>query len=640
MHGGERMSLELSDLHRVVSLLRPVIHPAGDGGVVVQKTAKPDGSGYCTRILWIAPGERRFLTNGPDDGAPAFDRTGSTLWFIRTHDRVGQVYRLPLNGGEATPVGPRWQGLSLVMPLPDGRAVVLAKQVVPQNLPETVWPRHYRRWQWQFDGAGYFEVPTRLFLLVGGDEVQLLDDSPYDVAAAALSPDGHRLAYVRIADEEAAEAARPDLFMVDLDGAVQSPVRLTHGPVACMAPAWGDDGTIWCYGDDRAFGPATVSRLYRVSPDSTPTALPFAEEWAVGGTLSSDTHVPPGPSTPQCVGDSIYGLATWHGRTSIWRRPASGEGAEEVLPTAVPVVYECSATNTAEGAALLYVGASPSALDAMYLRRGNAEMVLTDDNDWAEGLLSPTQEVTVAAPDGTAIVAYVTGLQSGVKRPAILYVHGGPHGAYGLTPRFDSQVMAGQYAVVQVNPRGSMGYGQAFQNAVRGDWGGADMADLMSVLDALVASGDIDGSQLYVTGGSYGGFMTSWIVGHSQRFRAASAVVPVTNLVSFYGTSDIGWWFASGEVGVHLWDDPKRLWEQSPLAYAPHIQTPTQVVAGEDDRRCPIEQAEQLYTALKHFGVETEFLRYPGPHGFGSVARPTLRQDRLRRLLDWFHTHR
>ncbi|NMP21510.1 S9 family peptidase [Sulfobacillus sp. DSM 109850] len=162
------------------------------------------------------------------------------------------------------------------------------------------------------------------------------------------------------------------------------------------------------------------------------------------------------------------------------------------------------------------------------------------------------------------------------------------------------------------------------------------MEDLMAVVDHLIEIGAADADRLYVTGGSYGGFMTSWIVGHTDRFKAASTVVPVTNLVSFYGTSDIGWWFAPGEVGPTPFDDVDALWKASPLAYAPRVKTPTQVVAGEDDRRCPIEQAEQYYTALKHCGVATEFLRYPGPHSFSTQGRPDLRQDRLSRLLDWF----
>ena len=130
--------------------------------------------------------------------------------------------------------------------------------------------------------------------------------------------------------------------------------------------------------------------------------------------------------------------------------------------------------------------------------------------------------------------------------------------------------------------------------------------------------------------------MTSWIVGHTERFRAASTVVSVSNLISFYGTSDIGWWFGPGEVGITPFDDVKALWDASPLAHVPKVKTPTQVVAGEDDRRCPIEQAEQYDTALKRFGVPTEFLRYPGPHSFSTQGRPDLRQDRLNRLFAWF----
>ncbi len=628
------MSFTLSDLHRVVTLSHPVVHPDGHGGVVVHKTALPDGSGYCRRLLWVAPEERRFLTGGPTDTAPVFGPDGADLWFVRSRDELGQVHRLPWAGGEAVPVGPRWEGAAQVLPLSDGRVVVVAKRPVEGARPDPVWPRHYRRWQWHYDGAGFFEEPTRLYL-VTGDTVEVLDDSPYDVANAALSPDGASVVYTRVADEAAAATERADLVRVTLTGRPHVE-RLTEGPVAVGAAAPMADGTIWWYGDDRSFGPATVGQLYRRTPDGQVVRELFGEEWAVGSVLSSDTHVPAGPGGPRVAGGFVYGLATWRGTTKIWRRPAAGGGVAEVVDTPDPVVYEVGA----HGDALLYVSASLGGLDAVHFRSGAGhDTRLTDDNDWAGDTLTATEEIAVTASDGLTIPAYVTGRESGAKRAAILFVHGGPHGAYGAIPRFDAQVMAQDYTVIQVNPRGSMGYGQAFQDAVRGDWGGADMGDLMAVVDQLVAAGDIDGDRLYVTGGSYGGFMTSWIVGHTHRFKAASAVVPVTNLVSFYGTSDIGWWFAPGEVGPDLWEDPPRLWKQSPLAYAPNIRTPTQVMAGEDDQRCPIEQAEQLYVALKRFGVDTEFLRYPGSHGFGALSKPTLRQDRLRRLLEWFRTH-
>jgi dipeptidyl aminopeptidase/acylaminoacyl peptidase len=632
------VSLELSDLHRVVSLLSPTIHPSGEGGVVVHKTALDDGSGYCTRLLWVSPDARRFLTNGPKDDAPAFTEDGSELWFVRTADDLGRVYRLPMAGGEPTPVGPKWQGLSGVLPLGDGRAVVLAKRAV-EAAPETVWPRHYRRWQWQFDGAGYFEVPTHLYLLSGDEDPVLLDDSPYDVGAPALSPDHRFVVYTRMADEDTARLPRPDLFRVDLDRPHDGPQRLTEGQLQAGAPAVAPDGTVFFFASDEAFGPATQGQMYRRTPEGAVARVEFGEEWAVGQPLSSDVHVGGGIARPKVVGDEVVGLATWRGRTMLWRRPLAAATAESPVPTTPSVVFEFDATAAPGGPALLYVGGSPDCFDTVYLRRGDEETVVADDNAWSREVISPLREAAVAAQDGLSIPIYVVGEQADAPRPAILHVHGGPHGAYGLVARFDAQVMARDYVVMQVNPRGSMGLGQAFADACRGDWGGGDMADLMAAVDALVEAGSVDATRLYVTGGSYGGFMTSWIVGHTDRFKAASAVVPVTNLVSFYGTSDIGWWFAPGEVGPDLWDDPKRLWEQSPLAYAPRITTPTQVMAGENDRRCPIEQAEQLYTALKRFDVDTEFLRYPGPHGFGSMAKPTLRQDRLRRLLEWFSAH-
>lgn len=633
------MSVKLSDLDRVVSLLNPVIHPDGQGGVVVHKAVKADGSGYVTRILWVAPEDERFLTQGPDDGGPVFSADGTRLYFIRKTSLGAQIFRLPMDGGEPEAYGPKWIGLATVLPLPSGDGVLaMASAVATEEAPTTVWPRHYQRWQWQFDGKGYFgSDPSRLFLVRPGEEPRVLDDGPYDVGMPALSPDGRFVVYQRIRDEDAAQEARTDLFRVNLQHPDQGPECLTGGPFLYGAPAVAQDGMIWAYGNDREFGPASVGKLFRRALDGSVDAVDFGQEFEVGQPLSSDFHVPVGMSAPRAAGSALFVQATWQGETGIWR--VDGNAAPTRVNAAVPVVFELSATQTPDGPALLYVGASLDALDAVYLWRGGQSTRLTTDNDWAGDCLRPTTTVTVTSDGGLSISAYVTGIEEGIRRPAILLVHGGPHGAYGQAARFDAQVMAEGYVVIQVNPRGSMGYGQAFTDAVRGDWGGKDMADLMAVVDHLIAQGAVDPDHLYVTGGSYGGFMTAWIVGHTHRFRAASSVVPVTNLVSFYGTSDIGWWFAPGEVGPDLWEDPKRLWQQSPLAYAPAIKTPTQVIAGEDDRRCPIEQAEQLYTALKRFSVDTEFLRYPGPHGFGSLAKPSLRKDRLERVLAWFRRY-
>lgn len=204
------------------------------------------------------------------------------------------------------------------------------------------------------------------------------------------------------------------------------------------------------------------------------------------------------------------------------------------------------------------------------------------------------------------------------------------------------QVLADKgYAVLFTNPRGSHGYGQTFVNAVRGDYGGMDYADIMSGVDYVLEHFDfIDETRLGVTGGSYGGFMTNWIVGHTDRFKAAVTQRSISNWLSFYGVSDIGYFFTEWEVGCNVWDDPERLWHHSPLKYVKNIQTPLLILHSEKDYRCPIEQAEQLFIALKHLKRETKLVRFPeANHDLSRSGPPALRLERLNHIVGWFEQH-
>lgn len=625
------MAFLLSDLDRVISLTHPVLHPHRPIAVLAHKRVSPDHQSYESRLIAVGPAQTtRFLTLGPHDAHPVFSRDGRHLWFVRRVKPRGQsLMRLPWDGGEAESIGPVFWDVSKIQSIPSSADVlVLARR--PEPPPEdTPWPRHYDRWQWQADGQSYFSGhPIRLWRVDPTGNVTCLDESPYDVGSLSVSPDGHFAVYDRIRNEEDARLARSDIFQINLFSSGE-PAPLTHGPQSWHSATVREDGRMVALGAGREFGPATIERLYAIGPDAEP--LPLPSDLEVGEGISSDIRFGPEPMRPLAFGNQgVVLAATQRGKTGLW--VADNEGASP-LSCPVPVVAQYAS----RGRTLVIVGASLTSLDEAYWYDEGQWTPLTTFNHWAPEKITVTVLRQVEQPDGLTIPAYVTGLEPGHRKPLILYIHGGPHGAYGENVRYDTQVMAEQeYIVVQVNPRGSMGYGQAFRNAVRGDWGGRDMEDLMAHVDHLVAEGVADPTRLYVTGGSYGGFMTSWIVGHSARFRAASTVVPVTNLVSFFGTSDIGWWFGPGEVGITPFDDIESLWKASPIAYADHVTTPTQIVAGEDDRRCPIEQAEQFYTALKHFGVETEFLRYPGPHSFSTQGRPDLRQDRLSRVLQWF----
>lgn len=631
------MGLDLNDLQSIVSFTEPAIHPRLGYGVVVRKVVSPDHKEYIARLYRVGPHvPPRFLTNGPGDAHPAFSADGSFLWFVRKDGKTGQrVMRLASDGGEPEPVGPIFWDATNVVPIPGTTSALVLARAPGQAPKETSWPRHYDRWQWQYDGQSYFpDRPIALWMVSDDQDPVVLSDGPYDIGSVSVSPDGQYAIYERVATEDDARIPRADLFRIALK-APYTQERVTEGPYTWRSPLVLGDDQILAVGSDLEFGPATIESLYSITPQ--PKGAPLPDDLEVGEGISSDTRFGAGALTPTPYGpDGALIAATQAGCTNLWA--VRGETATPLpLNLAVVAQYASRSIDTA----VLYTGGDRSRLDEVYWYQNDNVTALTAENEWARTKLSAIEVVEVESEPGWRIPAYVIGRQPDRPKPVILYVHGGPHGAYGETPRYDSQVMANQgYLVVQVNPRGSMGYGQAFRHAVRQDWGGQDMMDLMAVVDHLIEEGVADRDQLYVTGGSYGGFMTSWMVGHTDRFRAASTVVPVTNLISFYGTSDIGWWFGPGEVGLTPFDDVKALWEASPLAYVPKVKTPTQVVAGEDDRRCPIEQAEQYYTALKHFGVPTEFLRYPGPHSFSTQGRLDLRQDRLTRLFAWFDRFR
>jgi dipeptidyl aminopeptidase/acylaminoacyl peptidase len=248
------------------------------------------------------------------------------------------------------------------------------------------------------------------------------------------------------------------------------------------------------------------------------------------------------------------------------------------------------------------------------------------------------EEIRFKSFDGATIQGWLmkpVGFRENQRYPLILSIHGGPHGMYGYSfnPTFQAYAARG-YAVLYLNPRGSSGYGQRFSDGTLREWGGGDYRDLMLGVDeALRTHAWIDADRLGVTGGSYGGFMTNWIITQTPRFRAAVAVASVSNLVSFYATSlyqDL----IHAEFGGFPWDDYDLLWRWSPLRYVKQAQTPTLFIHGEQDNDVHITQAEEMYMALRRRGVETVMVRYPREgHGLREADH---RVDALERTLAWF----
>lgn len=236
---------------------------------------------------------------------------------------------------------------------------------------------------------------------------------------------------------------------------------------------------------------------------------------------------------------------------------------------------------------------------------------------------------------------YVPPLETSSPHPAILYIHGGPQVSYGESFFHEMQALAAQgYGVIMLNPRGGSGYGQDFVSSILNNYGDEDYQDLMNGLDfVLDQHPEINQEALYVAGGSYGGFMTNWIVTHTNRFRAAVTQRSISNWISFYGASDIGPSFVEFQLGRDL-SQADELWKMSPLAYAANAKTPLLVIHGEQDLRCPLEQGQQMYIAMKKHGVETRFVTFPdSSHGLSREGLPNLRMERLQEISDWFKTY-
>jgi dipeptidyl aminopeptidase/acylaminoacyl peptidase len=303
---------------------------------------------------------------------------------------------------------------------------------------------------------------------------------------------------------------------------------------------------------------------------------------------------------------------------------------------------------TRDGTQIAFTAAfssTPPEVYAASLDNGARERNLSHANDelLRAAEIGATKRMTYRAPDGLEIEAFVIyppGYKPGRHYPTTLYIHGGPHSQHPLWGfAMRPQALAGAgHVVLLPNPRGSSGYGESFQEACVRDWGGNDYDDLMAGVDVLVKRGIADADRLYVTGYSYGGFMTTWIVGHTHRFRAGIIGAPVADHVSMVGTTDIPR-FSNFELGGTLHTNIDEWWAHSPLKYLPDVTTPVMIEHHEGDLRCPIGQAEEIFQHLKMLGKEVEFVRYPGGFHILEFHAPSQDVDYMQRSIAWFGSH-
>ncbi len=640
------------DLTRIRLLSDPQVSPDGRTVAFVVTTLSEEKDEYLSNIWLVdgAGGEPRRFTTGPRrDTAPRWSPDGSRLAFVseREAKKKGQLYVMPAQGGESARLTDLKNGVSAPEWSPDGTRLAFVARVGGWQEPEVEEekrksrpPRVITTLKYRFNGEGftYDRRPQIFTVAADGGEPRQLTEGDYDHGDSVWSPDGRWIGFTAARHEDRDHDDAGDIWLVSAEGG--TPRRLTRSAGPAGHPAFSPAGDKVAYlgrSAINAFGKNIQLFTVGIS-GGAPACL----------TTDFDRSCSPLGVRPLWGSDggTLTLAAEDQGTLGLYRlRPGGGPPTRIVSGERVVTGYSTSR----DGALVAFTATDPLSPAEVFVcaADGSGERQLTDCNrEWK-------REVTLSRPErfrferaGFPIDAWLmkpSGFEAGRRYPLLLNVHGGPHAQYGF-PFFDEfQVQAGAgYAVLYTNPRGSQGYGEAFTRAVVGDWGGGDAADVLAGLDEALRRFDwIDPERLGLLGGSYGGFMTSWIVGHSQRFRAACSERAVNSHVTMFGTSDIGHLFNAVELGGILpWEDMAKYLERSPLTYAKDITTPLLIVHSEDDLRCPIAEAEQLFMVLKTLRRDVTFVRFPDEnHELSRSGKPRHRLERFRIILEWFAQH-
>jgi dipeptidyl aminopeptidase/acylaminoacyl peptidase len=628
----------------------PTLSPDGRQAAVSVRHPDLETDEYAAH-LWLVPTDgsepARRLTHGWRDTDPRWSPDGRWLAFVRAErdsaGKVGkpQLWLLPAAGGEARRLTDLPLGVAEPVWSPDSIRLAFTARVpepgrygTDELIPaEAEPPRRITVLGFRVDNLGFFlDRRSQVWLveLDGGEPVQVTEGD-FDHTGVDWSPSGDLLAFAAGRHPGTGDDLRTDIWVCRPDG---SGLRaLTSGGLSVAQPRFTPDGRAVCFvANQLGLGDlATVCRnvgLWSVPADGSAEPVRLTDQ---------ETHHlarPAGMIAPTAAG--VLFTDEHRGSIRLLRVPYDGAAP------AVPVDGERQVIGVATAGGVTVVSYSDASQPGeLAVLDGAGLKTLTSFNErfGSEIETRPMVEFTATAPDGYQVSGWVLRPEGAGPHPVVLMIHGGPFFQYGWTLFDEAQVCAGAgYAVVMGNPRGSSGYGQAHAQAVQGNVGEVSATDLLALLDAaLAADPGLDADRVGVMGGSHGGFMTTWLAAHyGDRFRAGISERAVNAIDSFTGSSDIGWFFADDLYGP----DRERQAAQSPLTYADRIGIPMLLIHSERDWRCPVEQAQRLYVALKRRGVPVELLLFPGEgHELTRSGRPRHRLARFEAVLDWWSRH-
>jgi dipeptidyl aminopeptidase/acylaminoacyl peptidase len=625
----------------------------------------------------------RPFTQGNNDGHPRYSPDGTTLAFLRAGfkdtDSTRQVWLMPASGGEAAQLTELPGGVREFAWSPDSTRLALVSDVEPTERPrEPDQPaaREVHRIRYRHDAIGWRgDSHFHLFLVdVSTGEPCQLTSGDWDDLAPAWSPDGRRVAFISGRSGDRDVTATNEVYVVDAsDGGTAGaeppePDLWSQGLADVAAVSWSPDGKRLLAAGGTGDGLMVLwqAYLYVLEPGHPPRQL---TDDSLRPCLGYPGIYPP-LELRWLPGDGDGGrlvfLGDSRGETRICEAAVASCGG--LVPEALTGGGELLSgfATDAKARRLVVTGSDPASPSDAYVvdlaaKSGQpSRRRITSHNDaWlSQHVPAPMEKFLLEREDWDieCRLYHPPNFDPAQRYPLVLEIHGGPNGAFydSFVPWHQALAGAG-YLTLAVNPRGSSTYGEEFVAAVLGDWGGDDYHDLMAAVDLVCQRDYVDTDRLGVHGYSYGGYMTTWMIGHTDRFRAAVAGAPCIDLWTMYGTSDIATSFGETQWAIRLAGGmpvsrsfvselaegvdtlASRLLQRSPIKFAPQVETPVLLLHGESDARCPVGQSEQYFQVLKRLDKVVEMVRFPGcGHGFLRTGHVALRQEYLQRMLDWF----
>ena len=645
-----KRNIKVKDLRRFKFVSDPQINPVGSKTAFVLSEIDYDEDKY-RRHIWLAgteTGKLSQFTFGPgSDTYPRWSPDGERMLFLsngRQPDKKTQLYVINMSGGEAQLVADMENGVSNPHWSPDGKLVLFTSRIWTEKKTESD-VKQIKRIRYKFNNLGFFEGRRiHLFTVRPGRKPKQITKGEYDVNDPKWSSDGKHITFVTNMEQDQDISRVADIYKVPVKGG--EPEKLTDSTYTITSHNHSPDGkTIAFIGHHQPDELAVDYDLYTLTPESEPMLLTEGFNRSLSMGIGSDLRVstPSGGPVWSSDGEYIYFNTSDIPYSNLYRINTSTKKLE-TLVTGKTV----DGFTVAENGLIAFNAMTSLEPCELYLMDGEERKLSGFNKRLLNSLtLSEPEHFTFTNRLGRTVDGWIMkpiGWKKDESYPCVLEMHGGPRSIYGEGIFQEFQLLCAQgYAVIYTNPRGSAGYEEEFTQAVMRHYGEVDYEDFMDFTDeALKQYPWIDEDRLGLTGGSYGGYTTNWIIGHTDRYKAAVTCRSICNWVSKFGVSDIGFMQPESISGAKTyWGDAlTQQMKHSPLYYAGNVKTPCLIIHSEQDYRCPMAEGEQWFTALKLNNVPTELIRFPDEnHELSRSGKPKHREERLEHILRWFREY-